>query len=84
LRWKLSFAVYCSANVQQKTIGLTHSNRAALALFLGCQPSSKIPHQIKSTQARFFTTVMTDRLPCLVITKIFLTLPSISRMLLAL
>jgi hypothetical protein len=36
------------------------------------------------SQARFLTTVMTDRLPCLVITKIFLTLPSISRMLLAL
>src|SRR6266851_1707815 len=52
LRWKLSFAVYCSANVQQKTIGLTHSNRATLALFLGCQPSSKIPHRIKSTRAR--------------------------------
>src|SRR6266478_841057 len=39
----------------KKLSAFPHSDRAVPALLPGCQPSSKIPHQIKSTQARFWS-----------------------------
>jgi hypothetical protein len=51
LRWKLSFAVYCSANVQQKTIGFPSLSQGGTSIYfrVANHPVNSPPNSINTS-----------------------------------